>query len=205
MRDLATAAFDRVRAAWEELRDDERRAAYIAHAIRGEKTEDELAMEQVQNYWAAEADFKRGLAAFHAGRIKPAHEMFEAAVQRVPDELEFRAYWAYTTWVTHRGTDPERAESGFEALKEVLDKNKEQERKLDMAWVLLGRIYRDKGEDRIARRCFVQALRINAGNADAQREMRRLSGGEGGRRGEADKKKKAGGLFGGLFGRKRGK
>lgn len=197
VQDLATTAFDRIRAAWEVLGAVEARAAYVDRIIHGKKTDEELAMEQVQAYWAGEAEFKRGLAAFNAGRIVQAHENFRAAVEAVPDELEFRAYYGFSTFMLNHKTDPQQAESGMEMLKEVLERNKEQERKLDTAWVLLGRIYRERGEDRAAKRCFVQALRINPANPDAQREMRRLGSSDD--KGKANEKK---GLFSRLFGKK---
>lgn len=201
LQDLATETFDKVREAWEVLGDEDARAAYIDKVIHGKKTEDELAMEQVENYWAAEADFKRGLAAFNAGRVREAHELFKSAVGREESELEFRAYLGFTTFQLFKASDAEQADTGKEMLKEVLEKNKEQERKLDAAWVLMGRIFRDQGNDKGARRCFVQALKINASNGDAQREMRRLSGGGPGRK-KAEEKKKSGGFFSRWFGKK---
>lgn len=203
VQDLATETFDKVRAAWEVLGDETARGEYIDRVIHGKKSEDELAMEQVENYWAAEADFKRGLAAFHAGRIREAHERFEAAVEREGEELEFRAYLGFTTFQLHKSTDPDKAEVGKEMLKEVLEKNKEQERKLDQAWVLMGRVFRDLGNDKGARKCFVQALKINTGNADAKREMRRMQGGAPGSKKKEEAKKSTGGFFSRWFGGKK--
>ncbi|HCH62693.1 MAG TPA: hypothetical protein DFR83_07815, partial [Deltaproteobacteria bacterium] len=202
IQDLATETFDKVRAAWEVLGDDEARAAYIDRVIHGKKTEDELAMEQVENYWAAEADFKRGLAAFNAGRIREAHGLFESAVTREANELEFRAYLGFTTFQLHKKSDADKADLGKEMLKEVLERNKEQKRKLDAAWVLMGRIFRDEGNDKGARRCFVQALKLNASNGDAQREMRRLTNSTPAAKKKAEEEK-SGGFFSRWFGRKR--
>jgi curved DNA-binding protein CbpA len=201
LQDLATETFDKVRAAWEVLGDETARGAYIDKVIHGKKTEDELAMEQVENYFAAEADFKRGHAAFISGRIRQAHELFKSAVEREPNELEFRAYLGFTSYQLFKTSDLEKAEVGKEMLKEVLEKNKEQERKLDAAWVLMGRIFRDEGNDKGARRCFVQALKINASNGDAQREMRRLTGTAPNSKKKADEQK-SGGFFSRWFGKK---
>ncbi len=200
LQDLATETFDKVRAAWEVLGDDEKRTEYIDRTIHGKKSEDELAMEQVENYWAAEADFKRGLAAFNAGRIREAHELFKTAVEREENELEFRAYLGFTTFQLYKTSDAEQAEVGKEMLKDVLEKNKEQKRKLDAAWVLMGRVFRDQGNDKGARRCFVQALKINASNGDAQREMRRLTSDKPGTK--KPEEKKSGGFFSRWFGKK---
>ena len=211
---LATEAFDRVRAAWEVLGDPAAAAAYIDRVIHGNKTEEEQAMEAVQAYYAAESDFKRGLAAFNQGMTKAAHEHFSSALAKVPDELEFQAYQAFTSFQLLRASQPEVVERSKDILKAVIEKNKDQQRKLDAAWVLLGRIYRETGGTDAAKKCFVAALKINPANADATREMRRLTGGAPGQpaarkdeRGSAPAEKPpegggVGGFFSRLFGKK---
>lgn len=200
VQELANETFDRIRAAWEVLGDEEARGKYIDRVIHGKKSEEELAMEQVEQYWAGEADFKRGLASFNAGRMRQAHELFVSAVDKVPDELEFRAYLGFTSFSLNATTDPDKADEGKEMLKEVLEKNKEQTRKLDSAWVLMGRIFRDQDNHQGAKRCFVQALKLNPSNGDAQRELRRLSGGSPGSKKSAETEKK--GFFSRWFGKK---
>jgi len=197
LQQLATELFDKIREAWEVLEDDVAREKYIDKVIHGKKSEEDLAMEQVQQYMQAEADFKRGQAAFNQGRISQAHEAFEAATTAVPDELEFKAYFGYTTFALNRTTNSEAAQEGIDILKEVIDRNQEQERKLDNAWALLGRAYRENDEKDKAKRCLVQALRINASNTDAVRELQRLE--------NPDKHKKSGkkGVFSRLFQRKK--
>ncbi len=199
VQELANEAFDRIRAAWEVLGQDDERGAYIDRVIHGKKSEEELAMEQVEQYWAGEADFKRGLASFNAGRTRQAHELFVSANEKVPDELEFRAYLGYTTFALHAASDPEKADEGKEMLKDVLEKNKEQTRKLDSAWVLMGRVFREQDNVQGAKRCFVQALKLNPSNGDAQREMRRLTGGSPGKKAAPEEKK---GFFSRWFGKK---
>lgn len=193
LQELATEIFDKVRAAWEVIGSPEARQKYTDKVIHGKKTEEELAMEQLQAYWSAEADFKKGVAAYNQGKIRQAHEFFSAAVEIVPDELEFRAYHAYTSFAMERTNDPEKALEYIDVLKNVIERNQEQERKLDMAWVLLGRSYRESGEPEKAKRCFVQALRINPANPDATREMKRLTN---------KKKDEKKGFFSRLFGKK---
>ncbi|MFT4976739.1 MAG: tetratricopeptide (TPR) repeat protein [Myxococcota bacterium] len=175
LQDLATEVFDKIRAAWEVIGNTEARQKYTDKVIHGKKTEEELAMEQLEAYWSAEANFKKGVAAFNQGQLRQAHEFLTGAVEVVPEELEFRAYHAYTSFAMERTTDPERAMEHIDTLKNVIERNQEQERKLDMAWVLLGRAYREIGEPDKAKRCVVQALRINPSNPDATREMKRLA------------------------------
>lgn len=191
---LAADAFDRVRVAWEALERKENREKYIGHVIHGEPDENEAAMEQVKLWYEAEGEFKRGLVAFQNGRIRASHELFQTAVQKAPDELEYRAYLGFTTFKAHIKNDRERAQEGAAMLKDVLEKNKKQERQLDTAWVLMGRMHRASGNPDKARKCFIKALRINPANSDATLEMRRL--------GLAKKEKAAKkGFFAGLFGR----
>ena len=195
----ATVAFDRVRAAWDEVETEEKRLKYIDHVILGKPTEEEETMAQVKALLDAEADFKKGLAAFNAGRLSAAHKLFESAVRGAPEELEFCAYKAYTTFALSRKTDMDAAQGALSDLKDILDANAHQQRRLDGGWVLLGRAYRELGEKDAAKRALVQALRFNAANPDAPRELRRLEGKT------ASQKPKAGdskpGFFGRLFGK----
>jgi len=195
----ATESFDRVRAAWDEVETDEKRQKYIDHVILGKPTEEEEAMAQVKALLDAEADFKKGLAAFNAGRLSAAHKLFEDAVRSAPEELEFCAYKAYTTFALSRKTDMEAAHGALSDLKDILDANSHQERRLDGGWVLLGRAYRELGEKDAAKRALVQALRFNAANPDAPRELRRLEGKAGGAKGKGGGQKP--GFFGRLFGK----
>jgi curved DNA-binding protein CbpA len=196
----ATEAFDQVRAAWEAIDTPEKRTAHIDHVILGKPTEDEVAMAEVKALLDAEANFKKGLAAFNAGQLSSAHKCFEAAVTSAPEELEFCAYKAYTTFALNRKTNLERAMGALSDLKDILDANQHQERRLDGGWVLLGRAYRELGEKETAKRALIQALRFNPSNPDAPREMRRLEGRSAGKTGKAGQKKP--GFFGKLFGKK---
>ena len=198
MQEQATESFDQVRAAWESVETEEKRQKYIDHVILGKPTEEEEAMEQVKALLDAEADFKKGLAAFNAGRISAAHKLFESAVAAAPEELEFCAYKAYTTFALNRKTDLEAANGAMNDLKDILDANSHQKRRLDGGWVLLGRAYRELGEKDAAKRALVQALRINAANPDAPRELRRLEG----KASKASEPESKPGFFKKLFGRK---
>lgn len=189
-RARATDAFDKLRAAWEVLGDDTAREAYIARVIRGEKTEDELAMERVRVILDAESDFKRALGNFHAGRVQEAHQVFQKVVAAVPDSLEFLCWAAFTRMKL--ATDKAEIDAAFQDLSEAMRENET----FDTGYVLLGMGYRIRGNDAVARRCFVKALKIKPANPDAAREMRRLE-----RDGE-EAKSSGGGFLGRLFGKK---
>ena len=202
MREHATEAFDQVRAAWDAVDTEEKRQKYIDHVILGKPTEEDEAMAQVKALLDAEADFKKGLAAFNAGRVSAAHKLFESACDSAPDELEFSAYRSYTTFALNRKTDPEAAQNALTDLKDILDANTHQQRRLDGGWVLLGRAYRELGDKEPAKRALVQALRFNPANPDAPRELRRLEGKTAAQKAQDGEKKP--GFFGKLFGKKKG-
>ncbi len=170
IQNVAAELFDRVRAGWEVLGDPNKREAYIKRVIKGEKSEDELAMDKVRAILDAEADFKRGLADFAAGRIAAAHECFVTASTAVPEEHEFAAYAGYTTHRIHAGKNPEKAAEGVARLRAAIEASE----RLDTGWVLMGLIHHAKGEHAEARDAYVKALKIKPTNPDAVREMKRL-------------------------------
>jgi tetratricopeptide (TPR) repeat protein len=192
IRDTAAELFDRVRAAWEVVGDDTRREAYIRREIRGEKTEQDLAMEKVRAILDAEAEFKRGMLDFQAGRLSQAHATFARCAAAVPEEAEFQAYAAFTTFRIHHGRNAGLADKAVARLKAAIEAND----KLDSGWVLLGQVHHARGNLNEARTAYVNALRIRPSNPDAAREMRRLE-----REREAGKEA-GGGLFDKLFGKK---
>lgn len=167
---VASELFDKIRSAWEVLGDDASRDAYIKRVIKGEKTEDELAMEKVRAILDAEADFKKGLAEFNSGRLAQAYELFNRAAAAVPEETEFAAYAGYLTFKFHHGRDAEKANAGVTRLREALAANE----KLDAGWVLMGLVLHAQGQLTEAREAYVRALRIKPSNPDAVREMKRL-------------------------------
>lgn len=196
----ATELFDQVREAYEVLSDDEKRKKYIDEVILGKKSEEEEAMEQLQAYWKAEASFNKGKTLFHQGQLPMAHANFKEAYESSPETLEFAAYYGYTLFNINRSSNIEKAEEGLQILQDVLDKNKDQEIKLDSAWVLMGRAYREKGDSLKAKRTIKQALQFNPSNQDAVREMRRLTQGGGGK---PKKEEKKSGFWSKLFGGKK--
>lgn len=190
----AAELFDKVRSAWEMLGDDSKREAYIAKVVRGEKTEEELAMDKVRTILDAEADFKRGLNEFYAGRMAQAHELFQRVVDAVPDQAEFQAYAGYTTFRTFAGRDEAKSEEGAQRVIAAVKANE----RLDAGYVLVGLIHRHKGNDPAAKAAFISALKIKPSNPDAMRELKRLES-----RSAAAAAEEKSGLFNKLFGKKK--
>jgi tetratricopeptide (TPR) repeat protein len=166
----AAKAFERVREAWECLKDEASRTAYTDHAILGKKTEDELIMERVREIFDGEAAFRRGMAAFNAGRIIAAHAAFEEASRLVPEDLEFRMYLAYTTFRTLSARDPSQAKKGIEMIQRAIADGG----RADTGHLLLGRIHREQGDDESAIAAFSDAVKANPANLDAPREIDRI-------------------------------
>lgn len=192
VRDVASELFDRVRGAWEVLGDEARREAYIAKVIRGEKTDDEKAMDRVRLILEAESEFKRGVAELQAGRLPIAHELFSRVVRAVPDEPEFNAYAGFTTFRLEHTRNEAAANEGAARVQAALQANE----KLDNVWVLHGVILRTTGNDTAARRAFVTALKLRPTNPDAAREMKRLG------RDAPSEAPAGGGFLSRLFGKK---
>ena len=202
LQKTAAEAFDRARAAWEIVKDDELREETIARVFHGKKSEEEEAMEAVQEMLAIEKNFDRGLAQFRAGRIVQAYEMFQEVITlsaKHPDfEVpEFRIYLGYCLWRLNHERDEDEAERGVEMLQNAMNKAQRHQE----GWVLLGRVVKQRGHPDEARKLFIRALKINPENKDALREMGRLKREKGG--GDSGNKPK--GFLGRLFSRGKGK
>lgn len=196
----ATGLFDQVREAHEVLSDDEARATYIDTVINGNATSEEAAMEQLQAIWKAEESFKNGLRLFQQGQLARAHTFFEEAHQNDPNTLEYKAYYGFTIFSQNQGSNPTRSQEGIEMIRDVTRDNDTQEVKLDSAWVLLAKAYRESGDKNKAFKAITKALKIKPSNIDAQRELKRIRG-QDGQTANTNKEKKSG-FFSGLFGGK---
>lgn len=202
----ATILFDKIREAHDVLSDDIERQKYIDVVIYGKAPAEEEAMQQLQAMWKAEEAFKKGERLFQQGQVGRAHDFFKEAHENDPNSLEFKAYFGYTTFTQNKGSNQQKAQDGLNMIIEVTKANEEQEVKLDSAWVLLGKAYRESGNKDKALRAITRALKIKPSNSDAQRELKRLRGQEpgakkGGAKG-AGKEEKKGGFWSKLFGGK---
>lgn len=198
----AAEAFDRARAAWEIVKDDEKREETIARVIHGKKSEEEEAMEAVQEMLAIEKLVDKGVAEFKAGRIVKAHEILQQAIEksaRHPDfEVpELRVYMGYCLWRLNHERDEDEAARGVEMLQNAMNKNQRNQE----GWILLGRVVKARGHPEEARKLFIKTLKLNPENKDALREMERLKREKEGGSGGKGKK----GFFGRLFGGKKDK
>jgi len=198
LQQIAAEAFDRARAAWEVVKDDEKREETIQRVIHGKKSEEEEAMEAVQAMLAIEKLFDKGLAQFNSGRVVQASEIFEQASDKCAQHPDFEMaelhiYQGYCRWRLHHGRDDDEAAKGVELLQNAMQKCQRHQ----PGWILLGRVVKERGHPDEARRFFIRALKLNPENKDALREMERLKREK---EGPGGGKKK--GFFGRLFGKK---
>ena len=201
VQDLADELFAKVAEAWATLGDEEKRKTYVEREIHGIKSEDELAMEKVQAILAAEDVFKSGLALYRRGKVTAAHDKFKEAHDMVPEEAEFQAYYGYTTWHAAYNKGDEMSANDAHMM---VERAVESHVKLDAGLVLLGLIYKAKGQHKRALASYKRAMEMNASNPDAELQIRRLAADmqrKKAKKDEADRKSK--GLFGRFFGKKK--
>ena len=201
VQDLADELFAKVAEAWATLGDEEKRRVYVEREIHGIKSEDELAMEKVQAILAAEDVFKSGLALFRRGKVSAAHEKFKEAHDMVPEEAEFQAYFGYTTWHSAFNKGDEMSANDAHMM---VERAVESHVRLDAGLVLLGLIYKAKGQHKRALASYKRAMEMNASNPDAELQIRRLAADmqrKKAKKDEAERKSK--GLFGRFFGKKK--
>ena len=200
VQELAGEVFAKVAAAWEVLGDRDGRKSYIDREIHGIKSEEELAMEKVQAILAAEDVFKAGLALYRRGKLQAAHERFKEAHDMVPEEAEFRAYYGYTTWHLNNGRDDMVANDGHQMVEKAVESHV----KLDGGLVLLGLIYKEKGQPKRAMASLKAAMEMNPNNPDAELQLRRLATEMQRLKAKKDEEeRKSKGLFGRFFGKKK--
>ena len=167
---LAEAMFTNVSEAYEVLSDDEAREKYTAKYIRGEKDENEVAMEKVQRILGAESDYKAGIRLINQGKAVPAVEKFQAAVDAYDEEPEYRGWLGYALFRANQAADYERALAGEEMLKQAIV---ERPSVADLPH-LMGKIAIMRKDWNNARMWIRKSLKIKADNPEAVREYKRV-------------------------------
>jgi tetratricopeptide (TPR) repeat protein len=167
---LAEAVFAKVSEAYEVLGEDETREKYIAKYIRGEKDENELAMEKVQQILGAESAYKAGVRLMNQGKAVPAVDKLEEAVRLYDEEPEYRGWLGYALFRANQAADYERALAGEEMLQQaIVEKPLAADLPHLMAKIAIMR--KDWGN---ARMWLRKSLKINADNPEALREYKRV-------------------------------
>jgi len=167
---LAEAIFAKASGAYEVLEDDEAREKYVAKYIRGEKDENDLAMEKVQEILAAEAAFKAGVRLANQGKAVKAVEKLTEAVQRYDEEAEYRGWLGFALFRANQSVDFEKALEGERMLKEAIA---EKPHVAELPH-LMAKIAITRKDWSTARMWLRKSLKINADNPEAVRAYKRV-------------------------------
>lgn len=170
-RAAAETIFAKYTEAYETLDDDEKRDKYVRKHIHGEKDEDDLAMEKVQQILAAEGSFRDGLRRLQAGNLAAALKKFKEAVEGYDEEAEYVAYYGYTLFRARVANNPDEADRGVELIKKAT----ELKPMANKPWHLLGKVYLQTGHEdpQRAKKYLRKSLQLNADDPECVRDYRR--------------------------------
>jgi tetratricopeptide (TPR) repeat protein len=168
LRELAPQA-ERVMARMGEaasvLRDPKRRADYVATRA-GKKTESAAAMAAVD----AEKSFQRGEVFLRKGDYAQAIEAFSEAIKVNPSEQQYRAYLAWARFDDPRARKELVAREALATLQQVVA----AEVRFARGFFWIGQIWKFLNDSIQAEKAFREALRLDRGLLDAEREIRLL-------------------------------
>jgi len=159
--------FSRISEAHERLESDGPRKAYIDKVIYGKKDPQEVAMEQARRLMDAEQAYKIGVRLLHAGQLTDAHKKFDTACTGDPEEVEYRCYRGYTTFLLAFGSDSERSQAGVDQMTEAANTSKNPSH-----YHLLAKAAIKQGNDEFALELLKRVLRRQRTNEEALNEYR---------------------------------
>jgi len=168
LRELAPQA-ERVMARMGEaasvLRDPKRRTEYVA-ARAGKKTESSTTMSIVD----AEKAFQKGEVFLRKGDYAQAIESFSDAIKVNPSEQQYRAYLAWARFDDPRARKELVAREALATLQQVVA----TETRFARGFFWIGQIWKFLNDPIQAEKNFREALRLDRGLVDAEREIRLL-------------------------------
>jgi CheY-like chemotaxis protein/Tfp pilus assembly protein PilF len=157
----------RVEAAYQNLKDPEKRDAYAL--LRAEEQQDRDAKPSAARALEGERWFRKGKGRLERRHYQDAVEAFGMAAHMDPAEGEYLANLGYALYMSNPGDEVVRNES----LEHIANGIKRSPRR-GMSYVYLGRILKARGDVEAARKVFTRALRISPDCRPAQQEMRVL-------------------------------
>jgi len=184
LKDKVNALFQRISDAHETLSDATAKARYVSDRKEGAPR----STTSLETILQAETAFQKGIVLFRGKRYDEAQKAFAEALELSPNEAE---YIMYQTWSAYK--------SNANATDVIINTRKHLMRaielnpKLSLAYLYLGYICKDEGNEKEAQRRFERAIQCNPNCTEALRELRLMSM----RKGKAGKEKK--GLFGKMF------
>ncbi len=191
LKDPAGKVFSAISDAHRTLTDQGKRAAYDEELASGKKRGDER--DEVERVLNASTDFQKAEIMLKRHDNEAALRFAQAAAEADPTQAEYLALYG---WLVSMKTDKVAVQKG----KDMLDRAVSMDPDSDRALYYRGTVLKRLGKLDEAVRDFRRAADLNEKNLDAVREVRlhemRASSGR-------LKKDEGGGLFGGLFKKKK--
>lgn len=164
----AEALFALIGRAYDELRDDDRRAIYRDYIERGTTEEEEMA--RAANILQSEVEFQKGVLLLRHKQRDEARRHLLRAVELHPDEVEYRIYLAWCRFLDSWDGDKEEAEAQSRELKTVL---KQLPKHID-GHFYFGRMLKIMGKHREALEVFRHVLKLHPRHPEAPKEIRAI-------------------------------
>ena len=166
----AEAVFTVISEAYEVISEDESRDKYTRKYIHGEKDENDLAMERVQELLAAESAYRGGIRLLNQGKLGKAVELLGEAVAADPEEAEYSGWLGFAQFRANQHADYEKALAGEEMLMEAIAA------KPAVAALphLMGKIAMQRKDWGNAKKWLRKSLKLKADNPEALREYKRV-------------------------------
>lgn len=184
LKDKVNSLFQRISDAHETLSDATAKARYVNDRRRNGPA----STTSLETILQAETAFQKGMLLFRGKKFKEAQQAFAEALKLSPNEAE---YLMYQAWSAYKA-GPKKDELTINTRRQLL-RATELNPKLSLAFLYLGYICKDEGEEREAQRRFERAIQCNPNCTEALRELRLMNM----RKEKSGKDKK--GLFGKMF------
>ncbi|MDF1565645.1 MAG: response regulator [Deltaproteobacteria bacterium] len=167
VEDLFQTVQDKVGAAYRVLSVPEKRKAYLNFLLSRQEVKHRRGPVNIE----AEILLRRGINAIAAMDWTGAERAFQEAASLNPREPEYHCYLAFASYKAGRGAAAERARGPRKVLQKALSLDPGMEQAL----VLLGIIEQECGDDRSARRRFLDVLKANPRSVTAKAALQRLN------------------------------
>ncbi len=181
LKDKVNTLFQRISDAHETLSDKSAKARYLSDR-QGESNNSTTSLEKILE---AETSFQKGIVLFRVKKYEEAQKAFAQALVLSPNEAE---YLMYQAWSAYKANS--KATEVIINSRKNLMRATELNPKLSLAYLYLGYICKDEGNEKEAQRRFERAIQCNPNCTEALREIRLM-----GMRKSKEKK----GLFGKMF------
>lgn len=164
----AEALFALISRAWDELRDDAKRATYRGYIDRGTTEEEEL--ERAKDILRSEVEFQKGQILLKRKSYAEALQHIKRAIALHPDEPEYGIYLAWCEFVQAGGGKGPVADQSIKTVRESLEHLKKHAE----GWFFLGRMLKMTGDVEGAKGAFERVVKLDPNHREAPRELRAL-------------------------------